>query len=153
MPSDAKPNYSVRFVEWRSHEAEAVKLIRFRVFVDEQKVPAELELDEIDGAAMHLLAANGLGEPCGTGRLFADPDNPSQGKIGRMAVLKQRRGTGCGAAILSALVNEARKQQYVVVTLSAQLHAVPFYQRFGFESVGPLYDDAGIPHQAMTLLL
>ncbi len=146
-----KPEYVVRFVEWNSPEAETLKRIRFRVFVDEQKVPADLELDETDCVALHVLAENGAGDPCGTGRLFPDLDKAEQAKIGRMAVLKEHRGSGCGAAVLIALVDEARNAGYQSVVLSAQLHAVPFYQRFGFDSVGPLYDDAGIPHQAMIL--
>ncbi len=151
IPSE-KNGYTVRFVEWDSYEAEAVKMIRFCVFVDEQKVPADLEMDEIDGLALHLLAENKAGDPCGTGRLFPDPENSSVARIGRMAVLKEHRGSGCGAAIMTALLNEARKS-YQKVMLSAQLHAVRFYQRFGFEPTGPLYDDAGIPHQLMTLQL
>ncbi len=153
MAPKEKGKYAVRFVEWNSDEAEALKRIRFSVFVDEQKVPAELELDSTDAVALHVLAENSSGEACGTGRLFDDPDDASRGKIGRMAVLESCRGSGCGGAILVALMSEAVRKGYKEVTLSAQLHAVPFYQGFGFELVGALYDDAGIPHQTMVLRL
>lgn len=150
---DPKSTYLVRFVNWNSHEAEAVKRIRFTVFVDEQKVPPELELDETDGIAVHVLAENRAGDVCGTGRMFPDVEQPSQAKIGRMAVMKAFRGRGCGAAILDALVQEARRRGFKTVALSAQVHAVAFYEHYGFKAEGKVYDDAGIPHKTMTMLL
>lgn len=145
--------YQLRPVIWGSVDAELVKEIRFRVFVDEQKVPAELELDETDSTAFHVLATDKSGEPCGTGRLYVDPENAQHAKIGRMAVLAQHRGGGCGRAILAALIDEARRCGYSVAILSAQTHALPFYEKFGFASDGPEYLDAGIPHRTMLMTL
>src|SRR5688500_13389519 len=96
--------FRVLQVDWDSVECDAVRAIRLRVFVDEQKVPPELELDDIDPGAVHVLAYDENNRACGTGRLFAEPGEPATGHIGRMAVLPQVRGAGCGAAILGALL-------------------------------------------------
>lgn len=117
--------------------------IRFEVFVDEQNVPAEIELDEHDGVCVHVIARAG-GVAVGTGRLLPD------GHIGRMAVLKAWRGQGVGAAMLTCLTELARTRGDERVALSAQTHALGFYRRHGFVEEGPEYDDAGIPHRAMN---
>jgi predicted GNAT family N-acyltransferase len=142
-------DYIITEISWTSPEAEAAKAIRFAVFVDEQHVPAELELDDIDSIATHVLATDAEGIACGTGRLYPDPADSARAKVGRMAVAKSARRTGCGAAMLSALLEIARQQGYQQAILSAQAHAVPFYEKFGFKIQGPLYDDAGIPHYTM----
>ena len=126
---------------WEEARAEAGP-IRFVVFVDEQKVPVEMELDEHDAVCVHVIARS-EGRAVGTGRLLPD------GHIGRMAVLKAWRGRGVGAAMLNALVGAARERGDKDVVLSAQTHARGFYMKFGFSSEGPEYPDAGIPHQAM----
>ena len=117
--------------------------VRRTVFVDEQHVPAEMEIDEFDAASLHALAVDADGTVLGTGRLLAN------GNIGRMAVLKPWRGRGVGAALLAALVDAARSRGDREVVLSAQPHAIPFYERFGFAAEGDEYDDAGIPHRLM----
>ncbi|MCK6395305.1 MAG: GNAT family N-acetyltransferase [Zoogloea sp.] len=122
--------------------AERAAPIRFRVFVDEQGVPVEMELDEFDPLSCHALALVGE-QAVGTGRLLPD------GHIGRMAVDAGWRGHGVGAALLGALIDEALSRGLPVLALSAQTHALGFYARFGFEPVGPEYEEAGLPHQAM----
>jgi predicted GNAT family N-acyltransferase len=126
---------------WEDAEKEAAA-IRFRVFVDEQKVPAEIELDEWDAVCVHVIARC-EGIAVGTGRLLPD------GHIGRMAVLKEWRGKGVGDAMLQALIDLARTRGDKEVVLSAQTHALGFYRKHGFVEEGALYEDAGIPHQAM----
>lgn len=126
---------------WDQARADAAP-IRFAVFVDEQKVPAEIELDEHDAACLHAIARS-EGRAVGTGRLLPD------GHIGRMAVLKAWRGQGVGAAMLTVLIDAARARGDRAVALSAQTHALGFYRRFGFINEGPEYIEAGIPHQAM----
>lgn len=116
--------------------------IRFAVFVDEQKVPAEMELDEHDANCLHVVARE-AGRAVGTGRLLPD------GHIGRMAVLKGLRGAGVGAAMLAVLIEAARARGDTEVVLSAQTHAIGFYRKQGFVEEGPQYLDAGIPHQTM----
>lgn len=117
--------------------------VRFTVFVEEQKVPAAIELDEFDPYCVHALAIDGRGDVIGTGRLLPD------GHIGRMAVLRHARGRGVGGALLRALMQAASERGDRKVMLSAQTHAIPFYERFGFVAAGDEYDDAGIPHRGM----
>ncbi|HEY9532672.1 MAG TPA: GNAT family N-acetyltransferase [Burkholderiales bacterium] len=116
--------------------------IRFAVFVEEQGVPREIELDEMDAACIHALAYLD-GKAIGTGRLLPD------GHIGRMAVLRKWRGHGVGSRILNALVEQARRRGDREVALSAQVHALAFYRAHGFVEEGGEYLEAGIRHQAM----
>ena len=120
--------------------------IRFEVFVHEQRVPAELEMDAMDEQCLHAVAFQ-ENKPVGTGRLLPD------GHIGRMAVLKNHRNKGVGAAMLKRLIEAARSRGDREVALSAQVHAVPFYRAHGFVEEGAEYEEAGIPHQAMRLSL
>jgi predicted GNAT family N-acyltransferase len=97
--------------------------------------------------SLHALAFDRAGRLLGTGRLLPD------GHVGRMAVLPQARGTGVGSALLAALLQAARARGDREVALSAQTHAIPFYERFGFVAEGEEYDDAGIPHRRMRRAL
>lgn len=121
--------------------------VREEVFVAEQRVPPELEVDGDDARSIHLIARDPDGRPIGTGRLTPD------GRIGRMAVLKPWRGRGVGSAILRSLIETARQRGAREVSLSSQVAAEPFYARFGFVAEGEPYDDAGIPHRTMRLPL
>ena len=116
--------------------------IRKTVFVVEQSVPEDIELDELDPDAQHVLAFID-GVPVGTGRIT------SQGRIGRMAVLSEYRGHGVGREILLALVEMGRNYGIDRLCLSAQCHAIPFYERMGFVAQGDIYEEAGIPHRWM----
>jgi predicted GNAT family N-acyltransferase len=120
--------------------------VRHAVFVEEQKVPPEIELDGFDPLSVHAVAFDREGRVLGTGRLLPD------GHIGRMAVLRRSRGTGVGSALLQALMQEAQARGDRKVLLSAQTHAIPFYERFGFVAEGEEYDDAGIAHRIMRLV-
>ena|SRR5437016_1017290 len=135
----------IELAPWEKAKSQAQR-IRVAVFVEEQGVPPELEMDEHDDRCMHALAFVGK-EAVGTGRLLRD------GHIGRMAVLKPWRGRGVGAALLRALVQAARERGDGEVLLSAQVHALPFYRAHGFAPFGDIYEEAGIPHQAMRLRL
>lgn len=117
--------------------------IRFAIFVGEQNVPPGIELDDQDAECMHAVAYDVDGKAIGTGRLLPD------GHIGRMAVVKEWRRRGVGAALLDALVEEARKRGHKELALSAQLQAAEFYRAHGFEAEGKVYQEAGILHQAM----
>jgi len=139
VPSDI----SVRIVAWSDARA-AAGAIREAVFVAEQGVPAEIELDEWDERSEHALACEDGGRVVGTGRLLPD------GHIGRMAVLRERRGRGVGAAVLAALIDRARERGMRRVVLNAQSRAVPFYARFGFAVSGDEFIEAGIPHVEMA---
>lgn len=135
----------VELGDWSTMRAQA-EPVRYAVFVEEQKVPVEMELDELDPPSLHALAFDSEGRVLGTGRLLPD------GHIGRMAVLRRARGSGVGSALLQALMRAARARGDREVVLSAQTHALPFYERFGFAAEGEEYDDAGIPHRKMRLV-
>jgi predicted GNAT family N-acyltransferase len=118
--------------------------VREAVFVVEQGVPPEIELDEWDPRCEHALATEPHGRVVGTGRLLPD------GHIGRMAVLKEWRGRGVGGAMLEALVERAAARGMTRLVLNAQTHAVPFYARYGFVPFGDEFVEADIPHVAMA---
>ncbi|MDY6815019.1 MAG: GNAT family N-acetyltransferase [Pseudomonadota bacterium] len=126
-----------------------IREIRQRVFIEEQRVPPELEWDDTDEIADHFLAVLPDNTPVGVARLFSSLDET--GHIGRMAILPGHRGQGIGQALLRRLLAEAAGQ-YDEVRLSAQEHAIPFYQRSGFHVCSDVYDDAGIPHCDMRCL-
>jgi predicted GNAT family N-acyltransferase len=132
----------VRLADW-ARDRDALRRIRHEVFVVEQQVPAELEWDGIDADCRHALAEDAAGRPIGCGRLLPD------GHIGRMAVLRDSRGQGVGAALLARLVAEARAAGHASVVLNAQTQALAFYARQGFVAFGDEFFEAGIAHRAM----
>ena len=134
----------IRSAQWDC-DREILSEIRRRVFIEEQNVPQELEWDGADDSAQHWLAYY-EGQPVGTARMLRD------GHIGRMAVLTRARGRGIGSEMLRAVLTAAT-QQLREVFLHAQIHALPFYARFGFIAEGPEFIDAGIPHRTMRLIL
>jgi predicted GNAT family N-acyltransferase len=136
------PTFSVRLCDWDAARAQA-RHIRELVFVREQGVPLELEMDEQDPRCDHALAYSADGAAVGTGRLLPD------GHIGRMAVLREWRGKGVGGLLLLALVEQARSRGQATLRLNAQTHAAGFYRRFGFDISGPEFIEAGIAHAAM----
>lgn len=128
-------------------DAAALHAVREEVFVQGQGVPAALERDGRDASCRHVLARDVDGAAIGTGRLAPD------GKLGRMAVLPAWRDRGVGAAMLAALVAQARDAGLAAVTLHAQVEALAFYRRHGFVEIGERFVEAGIAHQAMRRLL
>ena len=142
----ASPPFIVRPVNWKA-QSEQLHAIRRVVFIEEQSVPEDLEWDDSDASCYHVLAIAADGSAIGTGRLALD------GRIGRMAVLKEWRGRGVGSAILKYLLVLAQKEGHLTVRLHAQTHAVPFYAKHGFAASGPEFVEAGIPHHAMSMEL
>jgi predicted GNAT family N-acyltransferase len=120
--------------------------IRQRVFIDEQQVPVALEWDEADATATHLLACRHT-QPVACARVLPD------GHIGRMAVLAEWRGQGVGEALLLQAIQICRQLDVTHARLSAQTHAIGFYQQAGFEICGEPYSDADILHIDMQLEL
>lgn len=131
--------------DWQQHQRELSQL-RHQVFVTEQHVPVELELDEYDPHIWHWLVFD-EDRPIATARMRLN------GHIGRMAVLQTYRGRGIGRQLLDACIAFAREQDLRQVSLSAQSHALDFYRKAGFSPKGPVFLDAGIEHQDMFLLL
>ncbi|PHV33130.1 GNAT family N-acetyltransferase [Janthinobacterium sp. BJB312] len=136
--------HTIRLGDWATLGSDATA-IRFEVFVDEQKVPAEIELDDMDAVCLHAVAYDDVGAAIGTGRLLPD------GHIGRMAVRQPGRGTGVGGAILTLLMEKARERGDAAVVLNAQTVAAPFYARHGFLQQGEQFEEAGIAHVEMRL--
>ena len=134
---------------WKEAEVDAF-LVRQEVFILEQGVPAELELDELDSSAAHVLAYQDA-HCIGTGRLVNL--SAKQAQIGRMAVLAKFRGKGIGKQILQKLVDLAASQGVREIILHSQVSAIPFYGKLGFQAQGGVYDEAGIPHRNMMLTL
>lgn len=118
--------------------------IRTKVFIREQGIPPELEWETADNHCIHALA-RWQGQAVGTGRLLED------GTIGRLAVLPEWRHRGIASAILERLIAIASERGNRI-QLHAQVHALAFYQRFGFHAIGDVFDEAGIKHQTMLLL-
>ncbi|MBI5490046.1 MAG: GNAT family N-acetyltransferase [Deltaproteobacteria bacterium] len=117
--------------------------IRREVYIVEQAVPPELEIDEHDDACVHVLARDAAGRPIGTGRLLDD------GHVGRVAVVAAWRKRGVGAALVRRLIDLARERGMREVVADAQVRAIGFYERLGFSAEGGEFLDAGIPHRRM----
>ena len=130
---------------WQLHE-EQLSTIRYQVFVAEQKVPIELEIDGDDPLAAHVLCLVD-NQPVGTGRILLD------GHIGRLAVLKAHRKQGYGNKILNHLELIAQEHGLTQVFLNAQVTAISFYEKRGYRIISDVFDDAGIPHQTMRKTL
>lgn len=150
------PHFVVTAIETRDELREALA-VRMRVFVEEQGVPAEEEVDAYDGdpaatPALHVLGRLD-GSAIATARLLLDPPPGDLPHIGRVAVLREHRGRGYGAAVMETLHAAASERGFRGVTLAAQLHAVGFYERLGYAAHGPVFLDAGIEHRQMDLLL
>ena len=122
----------------------SIRLVRTSVFIDEQRVPLELEFDDRDERCHHVLALDG-NQPIGTARLDLDYD----GKVGRLAVLARHRRDGVGRALMDRLHEVARARGARRLWCHAQLTAVPFYERLGYRSLGPVFEEAGIDHVRM----
>jgi len=137
----------VRCGDWASL-GDPAHAIRQAVFVDEQKIPAEMEWDEGDETCLHAVAFNRFGTPLATGRLLEHV--PGVAKIGRMAVVRAMRGGGIGRQVLDALMRAGKAEGYGEVLLHAQLSAAGFYARAGFVQRGAVFEEAGIGHVEMV---
>lgn len=135
-------SFRIRPADW-SREQPAILDLRTRVFVEEQGVPPEEEVDGRDPECLHVVAETGDGRVIGTGRLLPE------GRIGRLAVDTAWRGRGIGRALLDRLVACARERGFATVELHAQSRAIGFYEAAGFLVEGPEFHDAGIPHRHM----
>ncbi|MGY1887481.1 GNAT family N-acetyltransferase [Blastococcus sp. SYSU DS0753] len=127
-----------------------VAALRSRVFVEEQGVPPEIEQDDADAVAVHVLSRDVSGRVVATGRLLLDG---ATARIGRMAAAAEVRGRGHGAAVLAELHRQAVARGARAVELHAQLPARRFYERAGYAAVGEVYEEAGIAHVTMRRAL
>lgn len=126
-------------------ELEDAFSIRRTVFIDEQNVPAEEELDQHEDEATHFVLYH-EGSPIGAGRFrFVN----GYGKVERICVLKEARKTGAGKKIMMGIEDYALDQDIHKLKLNSQTHAIPFYAGLGYEVVSEEFLDAGIPHKTM----
>ena len=137
----------VRVGPWAELSAHA-RAVRTAVFIDEQKIPAEMEWDAADAQSVHAVAFNRFGSALATGRLLRDA--PGVARVGRMASIAAVRGSGVGRAVLEALMRAAKARGDTEVRLHAQTSAQAFYSRAGFTAAGPVFDQVGIAHVAMS---
>ena len=145
-----KPMYlDILIRPWQEAQKDAFN-VRREVFILEQGVPEDLEIDEFDPVAIHVLACSD--NSCvGTARLHIN--NEGFGQIGRMAILSPFRNKGLGRQIMRVLIETAKSKGIPSLILHAQVSAIPFYERLGFIANGPIYDEAGIPHRNMMMVL
>lgn len=122
------------------------RMIRTKVFIEEQGFSAQREFDDIDAISLHAVIYKD-GQPCATGRLYYQNGY----RIGRIAVLKEHRGTGLGDLTVRMLLFKAFAQEAREVTVSAQLQAQGFYEKFGFASTGELTEDENVPYIIMKV--
>ncbi len=141
-------NISIQITHWDEAKSHVMP-IRREVFINEQQVPAELEWDGLDQDALHAIVKKEQ-EVIGTARLIIDGQDA---KIGRMAILKEYRDQGIGQKLLSILIQTAKEKGAQECILHAQTHAIAFYAKSDFEPNGPIFDEAGIPHVEMRLML
>ncbi len=139
--------FEITPAEW-SLDHDQLLLVRRVVFVEEQKVPEEIEVDELDPVSFHILAIESTGgKPIGTARLLPD------GHIGRVAVVKEWREQGLGLALMKFLIEKARDESRKELLLHAQTQTIGFYEKLGFVCVGEEFEEAGILHFMMRLEL
>ncbi|WP_419883461.1 GNAT family N-acetyltransferase [Peribacillus sp. B-H-3] len=122
--------------------------VRTKVFIHEQNVPAEEEIDQYEEEAKHFVLYDDHGSPIGAGR-FRLVDG--MGKVERICVLSDVRSKGAGTMLMTAIHDEAKKQNIHELKLNAQNHAIPFYEKLGYQVVSEEFLDAGIPHHTMKM--
>jgi len=124
--------------------------IRRVVFMVEQAVPKEEEYDGLDKDCLHFMASLD-DKPVGTARLRITTEHKA--KAERVAVYQEVRGYGIGRILMDALENKAQSLGHQSMLLSSQTHAIPFYERIGYQAYGDIFMDAGIPHRWMRKAL
>jgi len=148
MPKQLSFNFSI--TDWKTHKSQ-LKQIREQVFIQEQGVPVELEWDDMDENALHVLAeatSNDEILAIGTARIIIKKE---QAYIGRMAILPEWREQGIGTKILQLCIDECLHRGVKNIILNAQVYVLPFYQKAGFKISSDEFLDAGIPHKRMIL--
>ena len=119
--------------------------VRKQVFINEQNVPEEEEIDQFEDEAVHFVLYNN-GIPAGAGRFRTVDGN---GKVERICVLKENRQSGSGKAIMDKIEEHAKQQGLPALKLNAQTQAIPFYEKLGYQVISEEFMDAGIPHRTM----
>jgi predicted GNAT family N-acyltransferase len=139
----------IQLFNWGQAEDLALP-VRLQVFVKEQGVPLDLEVDEYDPIAKHAVIFDD-GVPIGTGRVFKKNPNSETFFIGRLCILKKYRDMGYGQELMATLIKHARQQSAQTCCLHAQTISQFFYKKFGFIATGDTFMEAGIEHIQMQL--
>ena len=137
--------FRVQSGHWDKLEQDA-KFIRKQVFIIEQNIPEEEEWDDQDMISDHFVVYD-QDQPIATARLLQN------NSVGRVAVLKAYRGQGIGRMIMLEIIRQAHQQDRKFLHLSSQVHAISFYEKLGFSIQGDAYDECGIPHIKMQLVI
>jgi len=137
---------TIHEADWETDQQQ-LAYVRTVVFIQEQQVPAELEMDGMDGNCRHVKAINAKGDVIATARLL--PNH----YIGRMCVLKPYRKLGIGGLMLSFFIDLARDNNFKSLKLNAQISAIPFYRQYGFIEDSDVFMEADIEHVHMTLTI
>lgn len=137
--------FRVQSGHWDKLEQDA-KFIRKKVFIIEQNIPEEEEWDDQDMISDHFVVYD-QDQPIATARLLQN------NSVGRVAVLKAYRGQGIGRMIMLEIIRQAHQQDRKFLHLSSQVHAISFYEKLGFSIQGDAYDECGIPHIKMQLVI
>lgn len=137
--------FRVQSGHWDKLEQDA-KFIRKQVFIIEQNIPEEEEWDDQDMISDHFVVYD-QNQPIATARLLQN------NSVGRVAVLKAYRGQGIGRMIMLEIIRQAHQQDRKFLQLSSQVHAISFYEKLGFSIQGDAYDECGIPHIKMQLVI
>lgn len=145
-----EPVVSVRQGGWDELDCDALD-VRTEVFVDERKIPLELERDGQDEGAFHVVVFNALGQSIATGRLLRAANG--QARVGRLAVRRVLRGIGLGPRVLRALQAEAKRRGDTELVLNSQCANRGFYEALGFSGRGLIFDKGGVPTIEMCLAL
>jgi predicted GNAT family N-acyltransferase len=130
-----------------ANDIKNVYALRNEVFVNEQNVPPEIEIDEEDKHATHIIAEEN-GVTVGCARILFGDDG---GHVGRLAVKRSERGRGIGGEICRFIISLCRERGYKRIWLNSQLHAVGFYEKLGFSPCGETFFEAGIEHIEMEI--
>lgn len=137
-----------------NEEWEQAYAVRLKVFVEEQKVPQENELDDLDAECIHWIVFKENGQAVGTLRLYIDKMYPTKGKLGRMAVLKEYRRHGIGRMLVQELVEFAKQANLEKITCHAQEYIQNFYKSCGFTvETQEIFMEEGIPHVLMSKII
>ncbi|MBT2695557.1 GNAT family N-acetyltransferase [Bacillus sp. ISL-55] len=135
----------VKIVTNEQELADALE-VRKTVFIHEQNVPEEEEIDQFESDSVHFVLYDDNKKAAGAGR-FRVLDGI--GKVERICVLRENRSTGAGVAVMNKIEDYAKLQGISTLKLNAQTHAIPFYSKLGYETVSEEFMDAGIPHKTM----
>ncbi|MFC4620152.1 GNAT family N-acetyltransferase [Camelliibacillus cellulosilyticus] len=134
----------VKVVENHMEYEDALE-VRKKVFIVEQQVPEDLEIDEFEDTSIHFVAYD-QGQAVGAGRLRKKGDDA---KVERICVIPERRGQHIGGLIMRAVEAEAEKMGCEGLLLNAQCHALPFYEKLGYIVTSDEFEEAGISHVEM----